>query len=119
MPGNLARSQGALNQVRNQYRNNARKSGREFKILPKLFAELTSSPCHYCGIEPSRIHRSVWNSGDYAYNGLDRVDNSKGYIPENVVPCCYTCNSAKSKMTKSEFLAWVQRVYNYSFERSK
>lgn len=36
--------------------------------------------------------------------GLDRKDNSKGYLIDNVVPCCTFCNSFKSnKFTYEEF----------------
>lgn len=34
--------------------------------------------CHYCEVLPS--------------GGLDRIDNTKGHIIDNVVPCCVKCN---------------------------
>ena len=47
-------------------------------------------------------------------NGLDRVDSSKGYTIDNVVPCCAICNTAKNKMTQKEFKEWIKTVYeNY------
>ena len=39
---------------------------------------ITSKPCVYCG-DTERI-------------GCDRIDNSKGHIMDNVVPCCTGCN---------------------------
>lgn len=42
-------------------------------------------PCAYCG----RFSNSV-------FNGIDRVDNTKGYISSNVVACCTMCNIMKN-----------------------
>lgn len=45
---------------------------------------LSSNSCHYCGGPlPKTGH------------GLDRVDSSKGYTKDNVVVCCYGCNTLK------------------------
>lgn len=41
------------------------------------------------------------------YGGLDRRDNSVGYLSENVVPCCRWCNEAKKAKTETEFLEWI------------
>ena len=51
--------------------------------------------------------------GSYTYNGMDRVDNAKGYVLGNVVPCCHTCNFAKRGMATNEFVAWVTLVSNH------
>lgn len=45
------------------------------------------------------------------YNGLDRLDNTKGYTKDNVAPCCTVCNSAKGTLTVTEFSEWVERIY--------
>lgn len=58
--------------------------------------------CFYCG-------HSV-NFPD-TRNGLDRIDNTKGYIPGNVVACCFTCNIAKHEMTIDEFKQWSINLY--------
>ena len=47
-----------------------------------MIQNILIQPCIYCG-DTNRI-------------GADRVDNSKGHIKENVVPCCYECNCAKN-----------------------
>lgn len=49
------------------------------------FVALAIKPCYYCG---------VYQSG--ACNGVDRIDNNKGYISTNVVPCCTMCNMMKN-----------------------
>lgn len=60
--------------------------GYSFELSEEEFNEITNQACFYCG------------SFD-KYNGIDRVDNSKGYITDNVVPCCRNCNTAKGSVT--------------------
>jgi hypothetical protein len=45
------------------------------------------------------------------YNGIDRVDSTKGYFNENVVSCCKVCNRAKSNLSLDEFKEWISKVY--------
>ena len=97
------------------YIRNAKKNNRKFDITQKEFGKLTSSKCHYCSSLPSMIKRggkynqkSVW--GNYQYNGIDRVDNSIGYVKSNCVPCCVICNRAKNKMTYNDFMCYINRI---------
>ena len=103
----------AASHVYLQYRAGAKNRGYEFKLTKEQILELVKQPCHYCGIEPSNVRTTGWNSGSITCNGIDRVDNSIGYTKENVVPCCWTCNNKKKAMSKNEFLEWVSRVYTY------
>ena len=69
--------------------------------------------CHYCGIVPSNIigqqgrYRNSW--GDYYYNGIDRID-SIGYVTENCVSCCRTCNIAKLDMSYDDFKKHIRKI---------
>lgn len=65
--------------------------------------ELCLQPCYYCGLEVSFPE---------SRNGIDRIDNSKGYESENVVSCCKWCNSAKMERTLEEFKDWITKAYN-------
>jgi len=59
------------------------------------WSELVQSPCFYCGIvhhKPSKI------------NGIDRVDNDKGYTINNSVPCCWPHNHMKQELSMYEFI---------------
>lgn len=51
---------------------------------------------------------------NYYYTGLDREDNTLGYLYSNLVPCCKVCNRAKSTMTRAEFLTWIGRAHLHS-----
>lgn len=103
------------------YRNRALKNGLEFNLSEERFRRLTQMDCHYCGSPPlNKSYRAVngkrgqFKSGSthsqYIYNGLDRVDSSKGYTLDNVVPCCGICNHAKHTMSYEQFTAWLDRV---------
>ena len=83
------------------------------------FCKLSMMKCYYCDAEYSRViedrYCEMKEKGKISdtilkINGLDRVDSSKGYTIDNVVPCCTTCNTAKNKMTQKEFKEWIKTV---------
>jgi len=85
------------------------------------FEKLILEPCYYCGNKHDiKKIRIGGNNRNKTYllkiNGIDRIDSKKGYLIDNVVPCCATCNKAKNVMTKKEFLSWIERVYKHSIE---
>lgn len=92
----------------------AAKKGLSFTLPFGLFVSLTSLPCHYCGVSPQQVIKGRRGGDDYRYNGLDRVDSSKGYIAENVVPCCRRCKSAKSDASVADFVSWARRVVSHN-----
>lgn len=97
-----------------RYINSAKKKKLEFTINKEIFKELIKQNCFYCGTEPKSILKHPRSNGDCIYNGLDRVDNNLGYIINNVVTCCETCNKAKLKQSQKEFYNWIRKVYNYN-----
>jgi hypothetical protein len=72
------------------------------------YFRLNKENCHYCGTQPSNIKKT--SNGNYYWSGIDRVDPSKGYVLNNVVPCCKICNRAKSDLSYENFLQWVHRL---------
>ena len=108
----LAPGMAAFNKLYSVYKRNAKIRELPFTISKKEFMELTQLSCHYCGLQPeNKMH--IGNNGDYIYNGLDRKNSEDGYIIENVVPCCWECNSAKNNRSEIKFLNWINRVYDY------
>lgn len=77
--------------------------------------------CFWCGIKPSspfsysnktrkRIASQLTEyekASIIAINGIDRIDNTCGYILGNCVPCCKHCNFAKGKMKLHEWIHWL------------
>lgn len=109
----LRGDEAACRQAHNSYRSHARRRGYEFDLTVEQFRSVTQRPCQYCGSPPDNTHKPARprpGAEPYIYSGIDRVDNSVGYIESNVVPCCHICNRAKSDMSLDAFHAWISRI---------
>lgn len=95
-----------------EYKLGAKSRNLNWDLLDEQFDILTKANCHYCGREPSNIKKSKYNKGDFVYQGIDRIDNSKGYEIKNCVPCCKICNRAKDTMTQEDFYSWIDMVFS-------
>lgn len=93
------------------YSWNATQRNYNFDLTHEEFTSIVKSNCHYCGIEPSR--EASYKGEDDLLNGVDRVDNDKGYSIDNVVPCCSICNQAKHAMKYDDFMSWVKRLVEW------
>ena len=83
------------------YAKNAMRCGRVFHLTDEEFIRVASAPCTYCGAPP------VMSSYKVVCNGIDRIDNDRGYEPDNVTACCHWCNIAKGKHSRADFLRHV------------
>lgn len=99
--------QKAFERVLNRYKASAEKRGLTWE-LDDIFTMLITQQCTYCGIGPATTETAF--GAALAYNGIDRVDNTRGYELGNVVPCCWYCNRAKGSMKAQEFEAWLNRI---------
>ena len=90
----------------------------------ETFTRLSKGSCKYCGLEYSKEIEDRLNESKKSKrlsdhilkcNGIDRVDNKKGYVKDNCVSCCKYCNFAKHTMTEDEFYKWIKKVYEYNF----
>jgi len=59
--------------------------------------ELFKGSCHYCG------HCGT-------QNGIDRKNNNLGYITDNVVSCCETCNRMKYTLDYDDFFKIINII---------
>ena len=113
----LPRGVASFNVLLGSYIRSASKRNLAFELSKEYFEELTKGSCYYCGLSAKqsvsgRVRRA---NGDYLYNGIDRLDNSKGYVEGNVVSCCGLCNKMKSGLIESEFLTHIRKIYNHKF----
>lgn len=77
----------------------------KFDLTVEEFFSLLENPCEYCGDTESLT--------------VDRVDSSKGYTKDNVVPCCYHCNIMKGMFSTSKFLKHVEDIYRFQNSRGE
>lgn len=110
----LPRGEGAINWLFDDGQRRARRKGVEWAIGKELFRQIIARPCVYCGAEySSEFGDKHGFNGGVKYNGLDRVDNARGYVPDNVVPCCRACNVSKNARELEEFRDWARRLYQH------
>jgi hypothetical protein len=81
------------------YKSGAKRRDIVFKLSREFVKSLLYTSCEYCG-STEKI-------------GIDRVDNSIGYVESNVVACCKFCNLGKHKHTKEDFLSHITKIYNH------
>ena len=53
------------------------------------------------------------SNGDFSYNTIDRINNDKGYINENVQTLCYECNRMKGKLSEKDFKNLIRRIATF------
>jgi len=116
-PNKLPKGEAAFNRLIKNLKWAAKKREHIWGLSKEEVRQITSQNCFYCGIPPLQSVVSLKNSSryndDYLYNGIDRVDNSRGYILSNCVPCCGKCNRMKFTMSKDDFCFIISRVYKY------
>lgn len=92
------------------------------------FERLILGDCHYCGRTPQTIgspylSKSGKVNGKVSekrarevlilHNGIDRKDNTKGYLLDNCVTCCETCNRGKRAMSYEDFQKYLDDLVKY------
>ena len=88
--------QAAFNRLFRSYKNGAQKRNLDFSLTKNEARKLFEENCYYCGVEPqTSVNEGCSDrnfNGDFIYNCIDRIDNSKGYIflqsPQNHVLWC-------------------------------
>jgi len=111
-----------LNQIYKTHCEGARNRG--WVPLPRdEWERFRSIACYYCnGYSLRKPHKkiiprlgetaeSVNKSYEIEANGIDRVDNAKGYEHGNMVPCCQMCNQMKMSFNYEQFIEQVRKIY--------
>jgi len=114
----VAKKAGTWTNTRNQakhqypiqsYNKSAKNRGQDWKLSDQEAEVLFQSNCHYCDRPPSNVHYTK-----KYYSGIDRVDNTLGYVQGNVVACCKECNLAKHTRSADQFIDHCKRVATYN-----
>lgn len=99
----------SFSRILSSYKKRAKKLNINFDLNEELFKKLILSKCYYCGKEFSNLGSSRVN-GQLKHNGIDRIDNTKGYTVDNSVACCKMCNKMKNNLSLNEFYIHIKRI---------
>jgi len=103
-----------FNALFRNYLNNAKCRNIVFKLTLSQFKNLVIKNCFYCGSKPKTTIKNYKRAFDFfVYNGIDRINNKKGYILKNVVTCCEYCNRAKYNHSYKDFIKWLKQLVQY------
>lgn len=80
----------------------AKNRGLLFALTKDDFLKYKNNDCSYCGDKINGY-------------GLDRVDNSLGYLIDNVVSCCERCNRMKLTMSKEDFITQCKKIIDNTY----
>lgn len=69
----------------------------DFDLSYENFLNFVNSDCFYCGVK--------------APNGIDRIDNTIGYIQSNCRSCCKICNIMKLNHTERTFFEHIRKIF--------
>lgn len=89
------------------YIEDASKRNYSFNLQYDEFKHLTLSSCYYCDYKK-----------DGEVNGIDRVDNAKGYETSNCVTCCKICNRMKNYLHPLYFIELCKLYSSLKKQRS-
>jgi len=91
----------------------ARQRGIEFQLSIEQYESVIKNNCYYCG-EVSIVENTHTQVEETLYKfGIDRKDNSVGYVFDNCVSCCIICNHMKLSLSVSVFLRRVEHIVKY------
>ncbi len=81
--------------------------------LSEDYIKSLGNRCYWNGVELTFVPKkpNTWS--------LDRLDNSKGYIEGNVVPCCARINLARGAMDADEFRLMCKSISRYQNSKQK
>lgn len=98
-----------VNMLISIYKSNAKKRDIVYDLSYNYFSSIINEPCVYCGDANENVLKKK-KYKDFAYTGIDRVDNNIGYTEENTVPCCEFCNRAKLNNTEEYFKTKIIKI---------
>lgn len=84
----------------NLYKSQAKRRNLVFELTLEEFSSFANMSCSYCG-DPS------------FHIGLDRINNTIGYVNGNITSCCKICNYMKRCMSIDDFYKKCEQIINY------
>lgn len=87
----------SLNGQFHEYKKRAKKGNKEFLLTEEECKPFFETNCFYC----NDLIKGL---------GIDRIDNEKGYIKGNIVPCCSQCNFMKYTYSQEQFFNKIKKI---------
>ena len=87
-----------------EYKNRASKKNLDFVLSRDEYLSLITQDCYLCGKQSNSQH----------LNGIDRIDNNKGYMMENVKSCCANCNYMKKNYILEDVFNKCMEIYLFN-----
>ena len=103
---NKENNKSRLENIKIHYSNYIRCAGHknlDFEISQEEFNKIVKEPCHYCNIIQER-----------GFNGIDRLGSNIGYVMDNCVSCCKTCNYMKCSLSADVFIKRIEHILTYN-----
>jgi hypothetical protein len=88
----------------------------EWRLDLEDYKYLASQDCYFCGRPPANnLVKAVGPSyrefdASLKYQGIDRLDATIGYTKQNTVPCCWTCNRIKGRLSIRGLCWHIQKM---------
>ena len=86
----------------NVYSRNATLKNLDFTIKYDDYLNIVEHNCYYCGTLQEK-----------GFNGIDRKDQTKGYILQNCVSCCKLCNYMKGSTSDDVFIKRAEHILTF------
>lgn len=102
----------AFNTIIRSYKTNAKSVNRIWELSKEEVRSLLTKNCTLCGLPPNTIRKTKYT--EFKYNGIDRINNLKGYTKDNVQTLCIQCNNAKYTLNITKFNNYIQRLIEYT-----
>lgn len=102
-----------------RYRRDALRRGQFWDLEFDDYRDLVLQNCYICEAPPSNRNTLRSMNGSKSYktsdtvlltNGLDRVDNTRGYVVNNVAPCCARCNRRKGNLSVRDLEVFLEQI---------
>ena len=85
------------------YQRSARLKKLEFTFSEEEFKTLITQNCYYCNTLDEK-----------GFNGIDRMNQSVGYIQSNGVSCCIMCNWMKGSLDSATFIKRTRHIHSFT-----
>jgi hypothetical protein len=115
---NGKQSYGSMRSVYADQRKRAKRRGLAYTLSFEQWLALICLNCYLCNGRPANSFKvaskkSYKQYPNVIYQGLDRINSSKGYTLNNVAPCCKHCNYMKREFSKTGLKKHIMKIVKF------